>query len=436
MLASLRSNWLSIRASYWFYPALFALAALALATALIHIDRLGASDWLSRSHWIVPAQPEGASNILTVLSSAMIGVAATVFSITIAAVAYASGNYGPRLLTNFMEDRGNQLSLAMFIGTFVYSITVLRAVRTGDETPGAAAAVHGVFVPQLSLLVAYALMIASVGVLVYFLHHIPASIRINTVLENIGTRLLHEITHRFPEMGETDPPVRTVARGGWISSHHTGYVRLIELGALAEAARKHKVTVGLAVRPGDFVYPGAPLARADTDPVPDDVAHAVRETFAIGATRTPKMDLEFSIDELVEIALRALSPGINDPFTAITATHWLGAATAELGRRDLGAESWNSDGADCPVAPLQSDFAHFLERGFAAARGALASNRLSALVALETLAKAAGQVRGSHRRALIEREVRLLAQQAEEHLTGPDIADVRQRHDAIRAGWS
>ncbi|MCJ2180589.1 DUF2254 domain-containing protein [Novosphingobium album (ex Hu et al. 2023)] len=431
MLASLRSNWLSIRASYWFYHALFALAALALATLLIHVDRIGASEWLSRSHWIVPARPEGASNMLTVLSSAMIGVAATVFSITIAAVAYASGNYGPRLLTNFMEDKGNQLSLAMFIGTFVYAITVLRAVRTGDATP-----VDNGFVPQLALLVAYVLMIASVGVLVYFLHHIPASIRINTVLENIGMRLLREIERRFPEMDETDPPVRTVARGGWVRSDRTGYVRLIELGVLADAAHRHGVTVGLAVRPGDFVYPGTPIARTDADPVPDKVAQAIRETFAIGSTRTPEMDLEFSIDELVEIALRALSPGINDPFTAITATHWLGAATAELGRRDLAAESWNTHGPDCPVAPPQSDFAHFLERGFTAARGALASNRLSALVALETLAKAAGQVRGSHRRALIEREVQLLAQQAEEHLTGPDIADVRQRHEAIRAGWS
>lgn len=436
MLASLRSNWLAIRASYWFYPALFALAALALAALLIHIDRIGASNWLSRLHWIVPARPEGASNMLSVLSGSMIGVAATVFSITIAAVAYASGNYGPRLLTNFMEDKGNQLSLATFIGTFVYAITVLRAVRSGEEAPMAAMNAQGSFVPQLSLLIAYVLMIASVGVLVYFLHHIPASIRINTVLENIGTRLLHEIGRRFPEMGETDPPVRTVARGGWITSDRTGYVRLIELATLAEAAHKHAVTVGLAVRPGDFVYPGTPIARTDAEPVPDTVTRAVRDTFAVGATRTPEMDLEFSIDELVEIALRALSPGINDPFTAITATHWLGAATAELGRRDLGAESWNTHGADCPVAPLQSDFAHFLERGFAAARGALASNRLSALVALETLAQAAGQVRGHHRRALIAREVQLLAQQAEDHLTGPDIADVRQRHEAIRAGWS
>ncbi|KHK92554.1 DUF2254 domain-containing protein [Novosphingobium malaysiense] len=439
MLANLRSNWLSIRASYWFYPALFALGGLVLALVLIHLDRIGAAQWLSRSHWVVPAQPDGATNILTVLSGSMIGVASTVFSITIAAVAYASGNYGPRLLTNFMEDKGNQFSLAMFIGTFVYAITVLRAVRGGDEAPAAipfAVASGGGFVPQLALLVAFVLMIASVGVLVYFLHHIPASIRINTVLENIGARLLREIEHRFPEEGETDPPVRAVARGDYVRAHRTGYVRLIEMGALVECARKNDVSLSLEVRPGDFVYPGIAIARTDATPLPDDVADSVRESFAFGSSRTPEMDLEFSIDELVEIALRALSPGINDAFTAITATHWLGAATAELGRRNLDVEKWNPIGAACPVATPVNDFDHFLQRGFAAVRSGLATNRLAALVALESLAVAAGQVRGSHRRALLEREVDLLVEQAEEHLTGPDIADVRQRHAAIRAGWA
>ena len=436
MLAELRSNWFAIRASYWFYPALFALAALLLASLLLHLDRTGAADWLSRAHWIVPAQPEGASNILTVLSGSMTGVASTVFSITIAAVAYASGNYGPRLLTNFMEDKGNQLSLATFIGTFVYAITVLRAVRTQDETPIGTAAQAAGFVPQLSLLTAFALMLVSVAVLVYFLHHIPASIRINTVLENIGTRLLHEIGHRFPEAGERDPPVRAMARGDCVTADKTGYVRLIELAALVETARKHGISAELTVRAGDFVYPGLAIARTSARRLPEAVATAVRETFAIGSSRTPEMDLEFSIDELVEIALRALSPGINDPFTAITATHWLGAATVELGRRNLDAESWNRLDAGCPVAPRQSDFAHFLERGFAAARGALSSNRLTALVTLDTLGEAARQVQGSHRRALIEREVQLLSEQAEERLTGPDIADVRQRLAAIRAGWA
>ncbi|GFM27333.1 DUF2254 domain-containing protein [Novosphingobium sp. PY1] len=438
MLATLRSNWLSIRASYWFYPALFALGGLLLALVLVHLDRIGASRWLSETNWIIPARPEGANNILTVLSGSMIGVASTVFSITIAAVAYASGTYGPRLLTNFMEDKGNQLSLATFIGTFVYAITVLRAVRSQDEAaigavPAEAMSSAG-FVPQLSLLVAFALMIVAVAVLVYFLHHIPASIRINTVLQNIGERLLREIDGRFQESGDKDPPVRPLPAGTPVPASESGYVRLIEFTTLVELARKHELLLALRVRPGDFVYPGVPLVLAGERRLPDHLAHSVREAFAIGGSRTSEQDLEFSIDELVEIALRALSPGINDPFTAITAIHWLGAATAEIGRRRLDKEKWNEGDPDCPVFPPTNDFAHFLQRGFVAARGAIASNRLTALVALDALATAAGQVLGSHRRGLLVREAGALADLTATMLPDPDVDEIRRRHAAIIAG--
>ena len=106
MIARLRKFWHDINASYWFLPALFSIVCVALALGTIWLDRSGWADFLNDVDWLEPARPDGASNILTVIAGSMIGVASTVFSITIAAVAYASGNYGPRLLTNFMEDRG------------------------------------------------------------------------------------------------------------------------------------------------------------------------------------------------------------------------------------------------------------------------------------------------------------------------------------------
>ena len=132
MTAEIRFYWARLNANYWFYPALFVVAAAALAFSMIYLDRIGASSWINDVEWLVAARPKGAADMLTVMAGSMIGVAATVFSITIAAVAYASGNYGPRLLTNFMEDRGNQLSLATFIATFVYALIVLRSVRGED----------------------------------------------------------------------------------------------------------------------------------------------------------------------------------------------------------------------------------------------------------------------------------------------------------------
>ncbi|MGB3165572.1 MAG: DUF2254 family protein, partial [Alteraurantiacibacter sp.] len=202
MTSELKFLWARLNANYWFYPALFCLIAAMMAFVMIWLDRTFAATWLNDVNWLIPARPGGASNMLTVMAGSMIGVASTVFSITIAAVAYASGNYGPRLLTNFIEDRGNQLSLATFIGSFVYAIIVLRAVRAEDETAATVAdatstALPG-FAPQLSLLVAYALMALCVAVLVFFLNHIPSSIRINKVLEGIGERLLETIKTTYP----------------------------------------------------------------------------------------------------------------------------------------------------------------------------------------------------------------------------------------------
>jgi len=432
MLARLRSNWFAIRASYWFYPALFALTGFILALFLVHLDQIGATGFLMETDLFTPARPDGANNILTVLSGSMIGVASTVFSITIAAVAYASGTYGPRILTNFMEDKGNQLSLATFIGTFVYAITVLHAVRTADEAAAANVPGDVGFVPQLALLAAFALMMIAVSVLVYFLHHVPSSIRINTVIEHIGERLLHDVAQRYPERGGLDPVRRAMPMGAAIAADRAGYVRLIEHDALRDAAREMGILVGVQVRSGDFVYPGIPLARIDAEHAEPDVIGRIRDHFAVGGSRTPEQDLEFSIDELVEIALRALSPGINDPFTAITAIHWLGAVIAEFGRRNLHEEVWAEGEQDCPLFVPRSDFAHFVERSFASARASIASNRLTAIVALQALAAAHDQVIGDERRALLAGEARGLADLATGLLCEPDAAHVEDVFRTVR----
>ncbi len=437
MIARLHSIWLSIKASYWFYPALFALIGFLLGMGLVYLDRIGATGWLQYVRGYHPASPEGASNMLTVISGSMIGVASTVFSITIAAVAYASGTYGPRLLTNFMEDKGNQLSLAAFIGTFVYAITVLRAVRAVDETAlaaaesaGAAGAVSG-FVPQLALLVAFVLMMLSVGVLVYFLHHIPSSIRINAVLADIGQRLLKTVSRHFPERQDVEDSEQQQPVGRHVMSSGTGYVRVIELSEMSDLAEKHELRIALLVRTGDFVFPGTKLVSVNTDRLDEDVAGNIEACFALGRSRTPQQDIEFSIDELVEIALRALSPGINDPFTAITAVHWLGAATAEIGQRQL-CPATAEQGKLARVMLRNDGFDHFVTRGFGAMRSAVATSRIAALVAFNTLARTAAQIEDKDRRALLAREGDLLMEQAERALSGPDLEDLRGGYAEFR----
>lgn len=428
MMADLRKLLSDINASYWFFPALFAVCALLLATLTIQLDRAGQTEWINDINWLQPARPQGASNMLSVIAGSMIGVASTLFSITIAAVAFASGNYGPRLLTNFMEDRGNQISLATFIGTFVYSITVLRSVRTPDEANVIAqgTALPG-FVPQLSLLIAYCLMALSVMVLVYFLNHVPSSIRINAVLEGIGRRLLVSIRKNFdePMKARVEADIR---EGTPVAADRSGYIQVIDWSDLLKVARKSGAELQMAVRTGDFVHPGVAIGYWSEKP--DDACdEQVRDCLALGDTRTPTQDLHFMIDELVEIGLRALSPGINDPFTAISALHWIGAATAELGRRDL---NWSVGEPDedgrRPLRPMADDFHHYVARGFGTIRNGVSTSPAAATVMFDTLENAATVITDPVRHKDLQDEALQLMRQARVNLTGPDLEQVEARY--------
>ncbi len=422
MTASLHFLWSRLNANYWFYPALFAILGLLLGITMIWVDVRGLAGPLVEAEWFVAVRPQGALTILSVMAGSMIGVAATVFSITIAAVAYASGNYGPRLLTNFMEDRGNQLSLATLIGASVYALVLLRAVRVAKES--AATDITG-FVPQAAMVVAYLLLGLCVAVLVYFLHHIPASIRINTVLEGIGQRLLSTIRTTYPQADSFCEP--SPSRGGSpVDAPAAGYVQLIDFKGLEHCAREQGCILSLHVRTGDFVHRGVPLmdvAGAD----PEAMTAAAQKCFTIGPVRTPDQDPQFLIDELVEIALRALSPGINDPFTAINALHWLGAATADIGRRDLRRNVCKDNAEDCPVLPRPDNFEHFVKRGFGGIRSAAATSPIAAQIMFQTLEDASRPITDAKRRAVLLHHGQLLGQQARLVLQGPDLALIEER---------
>lgn len=434
-MARLRAVWNGVNASYWFLPGLFALLAFALAVFTVWLDRSGQTAWLGRTVGVEIARPEGARSILTVIAGAMIGVASTVFSITIAAVAYASGSYGPRLLTNFMEDRGNQLSLATFIGTFVYAVVVLRTIRDAEEVAaggGAGDALPG-FVPQLSLLVAYAFTAIAVAVLVYFLNHVPASIRVNTVLESIGTRLIRDIRAEFTQgCGGNAPEPKTKPKGGGepVPTNRVGYIQIIDHDRLSRIARRHGAQVALRVRTGDFVHPPKALLswHGPGGGVRPPV-EAIRGCFALGGMRTPAQDLHFLIDELVEIGLRALSPGVNDPFTAITALHWLGAATAELGQCDLSRGAGDAGPSDkSRVSVLNDDFAHYVARGFGTMRAFVATSPPVVLVMFEVLKNTRATIRQADRRQVLAAEGELLIEQARLELEGPALREAETRH--------
>ncbi len=341
-----------LRASYWFIPTLMVTAAFLLSLLMQGVDRLNAVRDLEGLKWLTATQTEGARAVLSTISGAIIGVAATVFSVTMVAVSFASSNYGPRLIGNFMRDRGNQATLGIFLATFVYTLMTLRAVRDAVE-----AADQGLeaFVPYMSMLVALILALTSIAALIYFVHHVPEMINVGNITSRIGNQLSRSMDRLYPDYAVLQKANEHVDLD-WegannrlahvdILAKKNGYVQAVDQSRLVEITVKHQLLVNIQYRPGDFLTEhDIVLTIYSADTLEDAVVEDLRETFAIGRERTVHQNVLFLVDELVEIISRALSPGINDPFTAITCLNWVKAAmVAYLKNADNQAQRGEDD---------------------------------------------------------------------------------------------
>ena len=332
-----------ISRSYWFVPSLMAIAAIVLSQLTVQIDRQYGGQWMADWWWASLNQPEGARALLATVAGSMITVAGVTFSLTILAVSYATSHFGPRLLDNFMHDRGNQVTLGMFVATFLYCLLVLRTVRSGADSFDPALP-SGVFVPHLSVLIAVGLTLASVGVLIYFIHHIPESIYIANVLDRVAQGISCKIDDLYPEMlggpaADRRIDIAAVMQGATeVCSERSGYLQGIDETSLIEYTTSSDAVVRLLCRPGDYILAGqviALLTFQGSQHDDDNGIARVASSFAIGASRTPTQDLYFLSNQLVEIAVRALSPGVNDPFTANECIDQLSKMLNDLSRRSL-----------------------------------------------------------------------------------------------------
>lgn len=341
MTTRLRLFWDQLYANFWFVPALMAAGAILLAAVSIALDRAIDGSWESLLSWVYTGGPEGARALLSAIAGSMIGVAGTIFSITIAALTLASSQFGPRLLGNFVRDRGNQLVLGTFIATFLYCLLILRIVRTHDEERDIAA-----FVPQMSVTLAVLLAVACVGVLIYFIGHVARDIQAEHVIVSVSAELQHAIDHLFPKSIGEGVPARQLStdeqarihelstQGSPLTAPASGYVQAIDGDTLMDLACKHDLLLAVQRQPGSFVIKTSTLALVLPGAHLDEALIAkLQAGFVLGQARTLKQDILFGIDQLVEIALRALSPGINDPFTAMSCINHLGAALCTLAER-------------------------------------------------------------------------------------------------------
>jgi uncharacterized membrane protein len=257
-----------------------------------------------------------------------------VFSVTIVALTLASSQFGPRMLRNFIRDRGTQVTLGCFVATFVFDILALGAVGRGE---------HGAFVPHLTVTVALVLVLVDLGVLIYFIHHVATSIQLPYVIAGIAQDLRAAIAAQLPQGADAvvagaDPQVFGALAAlerehAIVTARESGYLQFVSHQRLVRSAKGCDAWVELLVRPGGFVSAGVPLARVHPPSAVDPVAAELHRAHVTGPQRTLAQDLSFAVDQLVEIAIRALSPAVNDTFTALTCVDWLGDALAQLTER-------------------------------------------------------------------------------------------------------
>lgn len=312
--------------AFWLVPAALVVLGILLAVGLLRIDRAGTLPyWLAHSTWIYNGGGTGARTLLGTIASSVIGVAGTVFSITIAALSLAAGQMGPRLLRNFTRDRGVQLTLGAFLGTFSYALMVLRSVRTQEEGP---------FTPHLALTFCIVLSLACVGTLVYFVAHMAGRINVDTVVNLVSEDVRSAVRGLMTDKQQAEaPPAAFWAQATPVVDTRRGYLQQLDEKALADWAAKHGTAIRLLVRLGGPVFPGAPIALL-TVHVPDAGA-AIRDATALGETSGSSGNAEYAIRQLVEVAVRALSPGINDPHTAMSVLDRLGATLCDMAGHQL-----------------------------------------------------------------------------------------------------
>lgn len=332
-ITPLQAFWQDLKDSFWLLPAAIALVGPILAVALIKFDRAVGQIDIS---FLFGESPSSAHYILTTIAGSLITVAGLTFSVTVVTLQLVSTQFTPRVLRGFLSDRVTQITAGGLVGIFGYCLLVLTAVQSAPETGTN-------FVPAVSLTVAIALAFVGLALLLLFIHHIAQSIQVSNIAARIerdasqagqrrypgaaGTPLLANPTRLLRTWHSTGPPALVYATG-------SGYVNSVGLADLMRAIDRPDLRLHLRVAPGDFVTPATVLAAFWPATATDEAtARAFRRAFTITQQRDVAQDVGYGIRVLADIALRALSPGINDPTTALTCFGYLRAILEPLAAR-------------------------------------------------------------------------------------------------------
>lgn len=429
--------WSDLNSSLWFVPTLMVAGAMLLAYLLVTFDNTHQNSWMKQHPLLFGSGAAGARGMLSSIASSMITVAGLIFSLTLSTLAQVSSQYTSRLLRNFMRDRTNQVVMGFFVGIFVYCLIVLRTIRDSNE---------GDFVPSTAISFALVLALISIGMLIMFIHHIASSIQAANVVGNVADETYKVLDKLFPkEIGHAathheKADLDATTRLNWqtVTAQQSGYIQGIDDDDLLALAQDGDLVVRMELGVGSFAAEGAPLVSvasydAGQPWLPSDrVAQRISDAYGIGRQRTIDQDFGFGIRQIVDIALKALSPGINDTSTGVMCLDRLGALLALLTERSLG-EPLRADDGRVRLIAIRPNFANYLSEAFDQIRASALENLAIYLRTYTALLTIAGRtLRPGYREALLHQS-HLSWEAATKNLTSDyELKQVRDRFEELQ----
>ncbi|MDQ4135532.1 MAG: DUF2254 domain-containing protein [Pseudomonadota bacterium] len=419
----IRNFILLLRGQLWILPAIISGLALVLASFLLSngaaiLPSPSADIW-----WLYSGDAASAREVLSSLLSGLMTMTSLVVSITFVILTLAASQLGPRLIATFIADRQIQTVLGVFLGTILYVLAVL---RTLDEELGKEA------VPHIAVSVGSGLTVVCLFALLWYVHKIARSIIADNVVETVARDLRRNIRDILPEghHGEEHAEApRDWSGAASVSLDRSGYILTIGYDELVELGRRKRLVMNIEVRAGHFLLKHGEHVRVQpAGSVDEDVVAAIRKAFVVGQERTPAQDLEYGIRQLVEIALRALSPGINDPFTAIAVLDRLGAALEDVLSRGLRNGVLKDRDGKVRVVADRTDIGGLVGAAFDMIREAGRTHPSVLIRMADVLGQLAPVLDRAEGREAIEAQLRKLAETArQERLAPSDQADVERR---------
>jgi uncharacterized membrane protein len=434
-------RWEALRTTFWFVPTVLILVAAVIFVASFAIDVATYYHHIQLPFWLRIGSASAGRDVLIAIAAAIITTVGVVFSITILALTLASQQFGPRMMRNFVRDFGNQFTLGTFVASFVYSVLALGSISSYP---------HPDFVPRLCIAVAELLLLLDLAVLIYFINHIAGSIQLPAVIAGIAHDLDVAIDKEFPEQDDTRDQAAVISardlrvrlqqpdelldalerRGGVVLAAKSGYLQFVGYSQLTKIARLLDATIRLDYRPGHFIVAGQPIAKVFPQGAAKQVEDALAKSHVTGPHRTLMQDPVFAIDQIVEIAIRALSPAVNDTFTALTCLDWLSEGLCRLSQRELTHDIYRDEEGRIRLIGAGWSYERIISRALDKIRQAAVGMPAVAIRMLDTISVVANATTSQLQREVLVNQVQMIMRSADASVREiNDLEDIKARFD-------